>query len=105
MLTPLSGLLQEWHIFSDTPTPVHCDSQSTVFVARKTAAIQRSVWINNRRAVVIREAVSALMFTFEKISGVNNTASGDTKPVTKELLPVICQTHLVHPYALENNTV
>ena len=83
MLTPLSGLLQEWHIFSDTPTLVHCDSQSTVFVARRTAAIKRSVWIN-RRAVVIREAVDALLFAFEKKSGVNNIANGNTKPVTKE---------------------
>ena len=96
MLMPLSGLLQEWHIFSDTPTPIHCDSQSTVFVARKTSAIKRSVWIN-RRAVVIREAVDALLFTFEKISGVNNTSNGNTKPVTKEEF----KRHLTytHPYA------
>ena len=96
MLMPLSGLLQEWHIFSDTPPPIHCDSQSTVFVARKTAAIKRSVWIN-RRAAVIREAVDALMFQFQKIEGVNNTANGNTKPVTREEF----KRHLVytHPYA------
>ena len=96
MLMPLSGLLQEWHIFIDTPTPIHCDSQSTVFVARKTSTIKRSVWIN-RRAVVIREAVDALLFTFEKISGVNNTSNGNTKPVTKEEF----KRHLTytHPYA------
>jgi len=96
MLIPLSGLLQEWHISSDTPPPIHCDSQSTIFVARRTAAIKRSVWIN-RRAVVIREAVDALMFTFEKIEGTNNTANGNTKAVTREEF----KRHLTytHPYA------
>jgi hypothetical protein len=54
-----------------------------VFVACKTAAIKRSVWIN-RRAAVIREAVDALMFQFQKIVGVNKTANGNTKPVTRE---------------------
>ena len=96
MLIPLFGLLQEWHISSDTPPPIHCDSQSTIFVARRTAAIKRSVWIN-RRAVVIREAVDALMFTFEKIEGTNNTANGNTKAVTREEF----KRHLTysHPYA------
>ena len=38
--TVLAGLLQELFIPALRPVPIFCDSQSTIFVARATAAIR-----------------------------------------------------------------
>ena len=80
MALPLDGLLLELHIFSDTPIPIYCDSQSTIFASRSAAATKRSVWIE-LRTIVLREFVELRECTYHKIDGRYNVADGSTKPI------------------------
>ena len=62
------------------PTPIYCDSTSTIFVAHDAKAVKRSVWIL-RRAAVLREAVDNKEFVFVKIADADNAADAVTKAV------------------------
>ena len=48
--------LQENHIRQGKPTPMYLDSISTVFVAKGTTGVKKSVWLV-RRTAVLHEAV------------------------------------------------
>jgi hypothetical protein len=63
------------------PTPIFCDSQSTVFVANDAAAAKKSIWVS-RRAAVLREAVDDGTVSFEKIAREDNVADYLTRAVT-----------------------
>ena len=80
MALPIDGLLRELHVFSETPIPIYCDSQSTVFASRSAAATKRSVWIE-RRTIVLREFVELRECTYHKIEGRYNVADGSTEPI------------------------
>ena len=90
---PIRGLLHELGILMLEPTPIYCDSISTIFVARNASSIKRSVWIL-RRAAVLREAVDAKEFKFVKIADADNCADALTKAVTAaKLLHLLSHTH------------
>ncbi len=65
------------------PTPMYCDSASTIFVANNDKAVKRSVWLL-RRAAVLREGVDSGEIEFVKISEHDNVADGLTKPLKYE---------------------
>jgi hypothetical protein len=88
------GLLHEMRIRQDQPTPLYCDSQSTVFVANDASSIKRSVWIS-RRAQVLREAVDERVVAFMKIPEADNVADGFTKVITNAVMNH--HAHHIHP--------
>ena len=77
----VANVLQEMDIPQVRPTPVFCDSQSTVFVANDAAAAKKSIWVS-RRAAVLREAVDDGTIDFIKIPREDNVADYLTRPVT-----------------------
>ena len=78
------------------PTPVYCDSQSTVFVSRDATSVKRSVWLL-RRTNVLREAVDHKDFFFDKVTDEDNCADPLTKSVKRDKLKhVLSHTHGVH---------
>ena len=54
-IVPIRGLLTEWRVHQDRPTPTYIDSASTIFVAQSRGAVKKSAWIR-RRAEVLQEA-------------------------------------------------
>ena len=77
----IANVLQEMDVPQVRPTPVFCDSQSTVFVANDAAAAKKSIWVS-RRAAVLREAVDDGTIDFIKIPREDNVADYLTRPVT-----------------------
>ena len=72
--------MQELGIHMTEPTVVYCDSQSTIFVSNDATSVKRSVWLL-RRAAVLREAVDAREFVFNKIGDPDNCADMNTKAI------------------------
>ena len=81
-LLPLRGMLQEFMIPQQVPTPSYTDSQSSIHVGNSAAASRLSVWLN-RRAAVLREGVDNGEIKLEKVSDADNVANMYTKPVTR----------------------
>ena len=51
-IVPLRGLLTEWRIPQELPTPIYIDSASTVFVAQSRGAVKKSAWVRRRAEVL-----------------------------------------------------
>jgi hypothetical protein len=79
----IGGMLQEIGIPQARPTPILCDSQSTIFVANDATAIKKSVWLT-RRAAVLREGVDDGDVDFIKLPREHNVADYFTRPVTHQ---------------------
>ena len=80
---PIRGFMHECRIHQAKPTPMYCDSASTIFVANDDKAVKRSVWVL-RRAAVLREGVDSGEIEFVKISEHDNVADGLTKALKYE---------------------
>merc|ERR1711983_107840 len=77
-VVPLRGLLTEFRIPQELPTPLYIDSASTIFVAQSRAAVKKSAWIR-RRAEVLQEAFDLGECDPIKIEEYNNFADPQTK--------------------------
>ena len=80
-IVPIRGLLTEWRIAQERPTPIYIDSASTVFVAQSRGAVKKSAWIR-RRAEVLQEAFDMGECDPIKIEEYNNIADPQTKYLT-----------------------
>ena len=95
-IVPLRGLLTEWRIPQEHPTPLYIDSASTVFVAQSRGAVKKSAWIR-RRAEVLQEAFDLGECDPIKIEEYNNIAD----PQTKYLIYKVWMRHLHYTHNLE----
>ena len=95
-MVPLRGLLTEWRIPQELPTPLYIDSASTVFVAQSRGAVKKSAWIR-RRAEVLQEAFDLGECMPIKIEEYNNIAD----PQTKYLTYKVWMRHLHYTHNLE----
>ena len=92
----VTGTLQECGVLQLRPTPIFCDSQSTVFVANDAAAIKKSIWVS-RRAAVLRDAVDQGEVDFIKIDRGDNVADYLTRANTHAELTHFME--YLHPIA------
>ena len=95
-LVPIRGLLTEWRIHQERPTPIYIDSASTVFVAQSRGAVKKSAWVR-RRAEVLQEAYDLGECNPIKIEEYNNIAD----PQTKYLTYKVWARHLHYTHNLE----
>ena len=95
-IVPIRGLLTEWRIAQEYPTPIYIDSASTVFVAQSRAAVKKSAWVR-RRAEVLQEAFDMGDCDPIKIEEYNNIAD----PQTKYLTYKVWMRHLHYTHNLE----
>ena len=84
---------QEMHILQEFPTPIYCDSASTLFVANDSGSIKKSAW-SRRRAIVLRKSVMMGEIAFIKIGERDNVADGLTKPIVHDVFA----RHLEHTH-------
>ena len=95
-IVPIRGLLTEWRIPQEHPTPLYIDSASTVFVAQSRGAVKKSAWIR-RRAEVLQEAFDLGECDPRKIEEYNNISD----PQTKYLVYKVWMRHLHYTHNLE----
>ena len=95
-IVPIRGLLTEWRIPQEHPTPLYIDSASTVFVAQSRGAVKKSAWIR-RRAEVLQEAFDMGECDPRKIEEYNNISD----PQTKYLTYKVWMRHLHYTHNLE----
>ena len=95
-IVPIRGLLTEWRISQEHPTPLYIDSASTVFVAQSRGAVKKSAWIR-RRAEVLQEAFDMGECDPRKIEEYNNISD----PQTKYLTYKVWMRHLHYTHNLE----
>ena len=95
-IVPIRGLLTEWRISQEHPTPLYIDSASTVFVAQSRGAVKKSAWIR-RRAEVLQEAFDMGECDPRKIEEYNNFSD----PQTKYLVYKVWMRHLHYTHNME----
>ena len=77
---PFRGILVEWGISQEVPTPVVVDSRSTILVARDRAAMKKSLYIM-RRVLFMQETLADEEVECYSCKGTMNLADPFTKPI------------------------
>ena len=77
-LIPIRGILSEFRVIQEEPTPLYIDSASTVCVAERCGAVKKSAWIR-RKAEVLTDAKDSNDIRVIKTSDHDNYSDPQTK--------------------------